>query len=139
MSAAELPRAVAYVDGGCFPNPGRAGWAAVLITGEHTRELLGGEEDSTNQRAEILAAIGALEAVDSEAAAEVEIVSDSMYLTQCGSGKWKRRTNRDLWARLDAAAAPHRVSYRWVRGHAGNPGNDRAHKLAMWAIERGAA
>jgi ribonuclease HI len=131
------PLAVAYGDGGCFPNPGRAGWAAVLVTGEGTRELLGGEENSTNQRAEVLAAIAALEALD--APAEVEIVSDSMYLAMCGSGQWKRKTNRDLWARLDKASTPHVVRFAWVRGHAGNPGNERAHELAQRAIERGAA
>ena len=80
---------MAYVDGGCVPNPGRGGWAAVLITGEGSRELLGGEEISTTQRAEIMAAITALEALD--APAEVEIVSDSQYLTnedsQAGEGR----------------------------------------------------
>jgi ribonuclease HI len=107
-----------------------------VVTGEEARELLGREENSTNQRAEIMGAITALEALS--VPAEVEIVSDSMYLTNCGSGQWKRRTNRDLWARLDKASAPHRVTYRWVRGHAGNPGNERAHELAMRAIEGGA-
>jgi ribonuclease HI len=139
MTSAELLplRAVAYVDGGCFPNPGRAGWAAVVITPAYTREFVGAEERSTNQRAELLAAIAALEALDSPA--EVEIVSDSMYLVMCGRGEWRRKTNLDLWARLEKAATPHRVIYTWVRGHAGNPGNERAHELAMWAIERGAA
>jgi ribonuclease HI len=137
MSASEILRAVAYVDGGCFPNPGRAGWAAVLMTGEDTRELMGGEENSTNQRAEILGAIAALEALDEPT--ELEIVSDSMYLIMCARREWKRRTNRDLWARLDAAAAPHDVTYTWVRGHAGNPGNERAHELAVSAIGQGAA
>jgi ribonuclease HI len=138
VTAEEILRAVAYVDGGCFPNPGRAGWAAVVLDSSGARrEILGSEERSTNQRAEILAAIGALELLDEPA--EAEIVSDSMYLTQCGTGRWQRRTNLDLWARLDAAAAPHlNVTYRWVRGHAGNPGNERAHRLAMRAtFERG--
>jgi ribonuclease HI len=107
----------------------------VLITGEGTRELTGGEENSTNQRAEIMAAITALEALDRPS--EVEIVSDSMYLTNCGSGRWKRKTNRDLWARFEEVSAPHRVEYTWVRGHAGNPGNERAHELAMRATEGG--
>ena len=126
---------MAYVDGACIPNPGRAGWGAVLVTGEDTRELLGGEANSTTQRAEIMAAITALKALDRPS--EIEIVSDSMYVTNCASGRWKRKTNRDLWARLEASA-PHRVSYRWIRGHAGNPGNERAHYLAMRAIEGGA-
>jgi ribonuclease HI len=137
MSASEILRAVAYVDGGCFPNPGRAGWAAVLMTGEDTRELMGGEENSTNQRAEILGAIAALEALDEPA--QLEIVSDSMYFIMCARREWKRRTNRDLWERLDKAAAPHDVTYTWVRGHAGNPGNERAHELAVLAIGQGAA
>jgi ribonuclease HI len=107
----------------------------VLVTGDDRRELWDGKENSTYQRAEIQAAITALEALD--APTKIEIVSDSMYLTNCGSGKWKRKTNRDLWERLDAAAAPHQVEYRWIRGHAGNPGNERAHVLAMLAIRRG--
>jgi ribonuclease HI len=129
--------AVAYVDGGCFPNPGRAGWAAVLITGDATREILGREEHSTNQRAELLAGIAALEAL--EKPSRVEIVSDSMYLVMCGSRQWRRRTNLDLWARLDKASDSHRVTYRWVRGHAGNPGNERAHEQAMWMLGQGTA
>jgi ribonuclease HI len=136
MTTSELLPAVAYVDGTCVPNPGRGGLGAVVVTGEETREPMDREESSTNQRAEIIAAIIALEGLDRPA--EVEIVSDSMYLTNCGSGQWKRRTNRDLWARLEEASAPHRVSYRWIRGHAGNPGHERAHDLAMRAIERGA-
>jgi ribonuclease HI len=135
MIPAGTLQAVAYVDGGCFPNPGRAGWGAVLVTGGRARELNGGEENSTNQRAEIMAAITVLEALDGPS--EIEIVSDSMYLTNCGSGRWKRKTNRDLWERLDAAAAQHRVKYTWVRGHAGNPGNERAHKLSLRAIQGG--
>jgi ribonuclease HI len=137
MSAPGTPPAVAYVDGGCHPNPGFGAWAAVLITGQETRELTGSERTSTNQRAEILAAIAALEALDEPT--EIEIVSDSMYLTQCGSGQWKRRTNLGLWRRLDAAAARHVVSYRWIRGHEGNPGNERAHKLVEQIIRRGTA
>jgi ribonuclease HI len=131
-------RAVAYVDGGCFPNPGRGGRAAVVVTNEGSLELAGSEEHSTNQRAEIMAAITALEALDETT--EVEIVSDSQYLVMCARGQWKRRTNLDLWQRLDAAAAPHRVTYGWVRAHDGNPGNERAHELAMRAVfRRGAA
>ena len=136
MNSAQLPpsfaSAVAYVDGGCFPNPGRAGWAAVVITPTDTRELWGTEEHSTNQRAELLAAIAALEVLDEPTA--VEIVSDSMYLVMCGRGEWRRKANLDLWARLRKVAVHHRVTYTWVRGHAGNPGNERAHELAMYAI-----
>ena len=137
MNSAELPpsfaSAVAYVDGGCFPNPGRAGWAAVVITPTGPRELWGTEERSTNQRAELLAAITALEVLDEPTA--VEIVSDSMYLVMCGRGEWRKKANLDLWAHLRAkVAVHHRVTYTWVRGHAGNPGNERAHELAMHAI-----
>lgn len=130
-------RAVAYVDGGATPNPGFAGWAAVLITPNEMREIVGTEENSTNLRAEILAAIAAVEALYEPSA--IAIVSDSMYLCQCGGGAWGRKTNRDLWARLEAASAPHRVTYQWVRGHSGNPGNERAHELAARAQRRGAA
>lgn len=136
VSRTETLRAVAYVDGGCHPNPGFGAWAAVLVTGEGTRELVGSETGSTNQRAEILGAIAVLEAL--EVPAEVEIVTDSTYLSMCGSGQWKRKTNRDLWARLEAAAAPHRVEYTWVRGHTGNPGNERAHELVERVIREGA-
>lgn len=138
MNGSEPLRAVAYVDGACFPNPGFGAWAAVLITGEYTREFVGSEADSTNQRAEVLAAIAALEALEDPA--EVEIVSDSMYLVMCGSGKWRRKTNHSLWTRLDAAAIRHHeVAYRWVRGHEGNPGNERAHELVQRVIRRRAA
>jgi ribonuclease HI len=134
VNSRELPRAVAYVDGGCIPNPGCAGWAAVVITPSGTREILGAEENFTNQRAELQAAIAALEALHEPA--QVEIVSDSMYLVKCGSRQWRRGSNLDLWARLDEAALNHEVTYRWVRGHAGNPGNERAHALALAAINR---
>lgn len=82
-----------------------------------------------------MAAITALEALDGPS--EIEIVSDSMYLTNCGSRRWERRTNRDLWERLDVAAASHQVEYRWIRGHTGNPGNEHAHELVERILRRG--
>jgi ribonuclease HI len=129
-------KAVAYVDGGCFPNPGRGGWAAVLMTDTYQTEVWGFEEGSTNQRAEILAAIEALEALYE--LTEIEIVSDSQYLVKCAGGEWRRRTNKDLWERLDKASEGLDVTYRWVRGHAGNPGNERAHELVEWLLQQAA-
>jgi ribonuclease HI len=126
-------RAVAYVDGGCEPNPGQGAAAAVVITDEYTREVIRGEEVSTNQRAEILAAIIALEALAEPSC--VEIVSDSQYLFMCARGEWKRKKNTDLWRRLEEAAKEHEVAYTWVRGHDGNPGNERAHEMVARVLE----
>jgi len=126
-------RAVAYVDGGCFPNPGRGAWAVVLITDEYETELWDSADGFTNQRAEIMAAIEALDALYDPTA--IEIVSDSQYLVKCASGEWGRKANGDLWDRLDRASKNHRVTYKWVKGHNGNPGNERAHELSMLALE----
>jgi ribonuclease HI len=137
---------VAYTDGACSGNPGPGGWGVVLIArdGERvlkTRELKGGEAQTTNNRMELMAAIAALETLARPAA--LTVVTDSAYLRD-GVTRWIHgwkgngwRTaakqpvkNEDLWRRLDAAAAPHTVAWAWIKGHAGHPENERADALA---------
>jgi ribonuclease HI len=137
-----------YTDGGCRPNPGPGGWAAViLVPGAKPRELSGGERETTNNRMELTAAMEGLGALAEPS--DVEIVTDSQYLrqgiTQWISG-WRRRgwrtaggddvRNRDLWERLDEALDRHTVIWRWVKGHAGDRWNERADRLASAAIPR---
>jgi ribonuclease HI len=131
-----------YTDGACSGNPGPGGWGAVLSYSGHTRELSGGEAvPTTNNRMELMAAIQALESLTRPA--KVRLHTDSSYLRNGITGwlaGWKRngwRTaskqpvkNEDLWRRLDAAAAKHDVQWLWVKGHAGDPGNERADALA---------
>ena len=134
-----------FTDGACSSNPGPGGWAAILRYGEVEREISGAEPASTNNRMELFAAIAALEAL--KRPCSVKLYTDSQYLRD-GITKWlplwkargwrtadkKPVKNIDLWQRLDAAAAPHRVEWHWVRGHAGHPENDRADALARAAI-----
>jgi len=129
-----------YTDGGCAPNPGPGGWGAILINGEHRKELKGGEPHSTNNRMELMAAISALEALKRPCV--VDIHTDSQYvrngITQWIKN-WKRngwRTaskepvkNVDLWQRLDTALQAHEVRWHWVKGHAGHELNERADEL----------
>ncbi len=131
-----------YTDGACSGNPGPGGWGAVLSYGGHVRELSGGEAaPTTNNRMELMAAIQALEALTRPS--RVRLHTDSAYLRNgimSWLPSWKRsnwRTasrqpvkNEDLWRRLDAAAARHEIQWLWVKGHAGDPGNDRADALA---------
>ncbi len=131
-----------YTDGACSGNPGPGGWGAVLTNRGKTRELSGGEAaPTTNNRMELMAAIQALEALTRHSV--VSLHTDSSYLRNGITSwlpSWKRngwRTasrqpvkNEDLWRRLDAAAARHDVRWLWVKGHAGNPGNERADALA---------
>lgn len=128
------PEVVAHVDGACDPNPGRGGWGAVLRSGPHERRLSGViPEDTTNQRAEIHAAIRALTAL--KMPCRVRILSDSQYLVRTMNGDYRRRANLDLWGLLDAAAEPHEVEWVWCRGHAGEPDNETAHRLAEGEVE----
>jgi len=134
----------AYTDGACSGNPGPGGWGTILIAREggqvvKERALSGGAALTTNNRMELMAAIAALEAL--ERGSVITVITDSAYvkdgITQWIHG-WKRNgwqkkgglKNVDLWQRLDAAAARHRVSWEWVRGHAGHPENERADALA---------
>ena len=136
-----------YTDGGARPNPGGpGGWAALLISGEHRRELSGAEPTTTNNRMELTAAIMALEALKEPC--KVTLYTDSQYLKN-GITLWlpgwlrkgwktsarKPVKNQDLWQRLHAASQRHEVYWRWVRGHAGNPANQRVDRLASAARE----
>lgn len=139
-----------HTDGACLGNPGPGGWGVVLEYGGHRRELSGAEAETTNNRMELTAAIAALNAL--RRACQVVLYTDSRYVMQGMTEwlpRWQRRgwrtaagkavENRDLWERLVAAAEPHRVEWKWVRGHAGVPGNERADELARTAAEGVAA
>ncbi len=135
-----------WTDGGCKPNPGPGGWAAILRFGAHERELTGGDAATTNNRMELTAAIMALEAL--KRPCEVVLHTDSEYVRN-GMERWIKGwvrnnwrnaskepvKNFELWQRLLAAAAPHQVEWRWVRGHAGDVMNERADALATAARE----
>ena len=130
-----------HTDGACLGNPGPGGWAALLCWRGVERELAGGEPATTNNRMELMAAIAALEALKEPC--EVVLTTDSQYVRQ-GITEWMpgwlRRgwktaggepvKNRDLWERLHAAATRHAVDWRWVKGHAGHPENERVDQLA---------
>lgn len=130
-----------YTDGACKGNPGPGGWGALMIAGEHRKEIFGGERNTTNNRMELKAVIEALTAL--KRPCEVVIHTDSQYVQKGISEwihNWKLRgwktaakepvKNADLWQALDAAQAVHKVEWRWVKGHAGHDGNERADQLA---------
>ena len=130
-----------FTDGACSGNPGPGGWGALLRFDDREKELFGGARDTTNNRMELMAAIMALEALKRPVA--VVLSTDSAYLKNGITAwlqNWKARNwrtadrkpvkNVDLWQRLEAATAPHRVEWRWIKGHAGHPENERADKLA---------
>ena len=125
----------AWIDGGCNPNPGFGAWGAVLDCNGHVKELSGTEEKSTNQRAEMLAAIGALSALKTPC--KVKIMSDSQYLIGTMSAGWRRRSNLDLWALLDAEVERHDVEWVKVKTHQGK--NLRPHGLVVAALKRESA
>jgi ribonuclease HI len=130
-----------FTDGACKGNPGPGGWGAWLKTGEHEKEICGGERNTTNNRMELMAVIEALSALTRPC--NVVLHTDSQYV-QKGISEWihgwKKRgwktaskepvKNADLWQALDAAQARHQVEWRWVRGHSGHVGNERADQLA---------
>jgi len=134
-----------YADGACKGNPGPGGWGAWLSYGGKEKELCGGEFDTTNNRMELTAVIRALEALNRSCA--VRIHTDSQYVHK-GISEWitgwkargwktadkKPVKNDDLWRRLDRLAQQHRVEWVWVKGHAGNAGNERADMLANHGV-----
>ena len=141
-----MPEIVAYTDGACSGNPGPGGWGVLLRAKDggtvlKERALSGGESETTNNRMELMAAIKALESLSRSC--DVMIITDSAYVKN-GVTKWidtwkangwktksrKPVKNQDLWLRLDEARTRHRVGWRWVEGHAGHEGNERADELA---------
>jgi ribonuclease HI len=141
-----MPELFAYTDGACSGNPGPGGWGVLMLARDKgavikERTLQGGEAMTTNNRMELLAAISALEALTRPT--ELTIVTDSAYvkngITEWVEG-WKRKgwrtaggspvKNVELWQRLEAAAATHKVTWRWIKGHAGHAENERADELA---------
>ncbi len=136
-----------YTDGACSGNPGPGGWGSLLLFNGNRREMSGGERDTTNNRMEMLAVIHALEALKRRC--RVVIHTDSVYVMKGMTEwlpQWKRRgwrtagrkpvKNVELWQRLEQAVAAHDVEWRWVKGHSGDPGNERADELARLAIPR---
>ncbi|WP_431104557.1 ribonuclease HI [Roseateles noduli] len=135
------PPVVIYTDGACKGNPGPGGWGAWLKSGDHEKELFGGERNTTNNRMELTAVIEALTSL--KRSCNIVIYTDSEYvrkgMTEWIAG-WQRRgwktadgkpvKNADLWQRLEALRKLHTVEWRWVKGHAGDPGNERADALA---------
>ena len=130
-----------YTDGACSGNPGAGGWGALMLWNDHEKELCEGEFETTNNRMELMAAIMGLEYL--KRGMGVDLFTDSTYVRD-GITKWilnwkkngwrtaakKPVKNEDLWKRLDAALAPHDVEWYWVKGHSGNPENERADELA---------
>jgi ribonuclease HI len=141
VAATDRPNVLIYTDGACKGNPGPGGWGVWLRSGDHARELSGGELLTTNQRMELTAAIQALTALTRPC--DVVLYTDSTYvlkgITEWIHG-WKRNgwknsakkpvANADLWQALDAARTPHDIDWRWVKGHSGDEGNERADELA---------
>jgi ribonuclease HI len=139
---------VIYTDGACKGNPGPGGWGAWMKYGEHTKELFGGAALTTNNRMELSAPIEALSSLKQPCT--VTIYTDSQYLRngiETWIHGWKARgwktadhkpvKNIDLWQRLDALVQQHRVRWRWVKAHAGDPGNERADELANRGVPKG--
>ena len=135
-----------YTDGACRGNPGPGGWAALLLSGAHEREISGAEPLTTNNRMELTAVIRALEAL--KRPVEARVYTDSEYVRRGITewlAAWKARgwrtaarkpvKNQDLWQRLDELSARHRIDWHWVPGHAGVPGNERVDRLANLAID----
>ena len=130
-----------FTDGACLGNPGPGGWAVLMRYGKHEREVVGGEQDTTNNRMELMAAIAGLETLTE--ACSVQLYTDSQYVRKGvieWMPNWLKRNwktaagdqvkNRDLWERLNQAVLRHQIEWHWVKGHAGHPENERVDALA---------
>ncbi|NKB61967.1 MAG: ribonuclease HI [Gammaproteobacteria bacterium] len=135
-----------YTDGACRGNPGPGGWGALLIFKENEKAIHGGEHETTNNRMELTAAIKALTAL--KIPCSVDLFADSQYVRKGileWIGNWRKRNwmtaakkpvkNQDLWRALDEQTGRHEVQWHWVKGHAGDPGNERADQLANQGID----
>ncbi len=143
---AELSHVLIYTDGACEPNPGPGGWAAILISGKHEKILSGADEQTTNNRMELTAAVNALGVLTHPA--RVDFYTDSEYLRRGVTEwlpdwrrrGWKRKSgklaNIDLWQALESSLAEHSLTWHWVRGHAGDRYNVRVDNLARQAMRR---
>jgi len=139
------PKVELFTDGACSGNPGPGGWGLVLRSGAHEKELSGGEPATTNNRMEMMAVIKGLAALRQPS--HVILHTDSRYVLD-GATKWikawkkngwktadkKQVKNDDLWRLLEVEAARHEITWKWVRGHAGHPENERADALARAAV-----
>jgi ribonuclease HI len=136
-----------FTDGACRGNPGPGGWAALLVAGTERKEVSGAEAATTNNRMELAAAIGGLNALKRRCA--VKLFTDSKYVLQGYTEwlpNWKARgwrtaarepvKNQDLWEQLEAAAAAQDIEWHWVKGHSGHEGNEYVDQLANLAIDR---
>ncbi len=141
-----MKRVEIFTDGACSGNPGPGGWGAILRYGDKTKEMSGGEADTTNNRMELTAAIQALDALKEPCV--VDLYTDSVYVKDGIGGwieGWKRNgwktaakkpvKNVELWQELERARNRHDVTWHWVKGHAGHPENERADELARLAME----
>ncbi|NKB76335.1 MAG: ribonuclease HI [Gammaproteobacteria bacterium] len=141
-----LQQVTIYTDGACRGNPGPGGWGVLLMFNENEKVLCGGEKDTTNNRMELTAAIQALIAL--KVPCSVDLYTDSQYVRKGileWMANWKKRNwmtaakkpvkNQDLWQALDEQTVRHNIQWHWVKGHAGDPGNERADQLANQGID----
>ena len=140
-----MKRIEIYTDGACRGNPGPGGWGALLKFDNHEKEISGGEDNTTNNRMELLAAIRAIESI--KETCEIDLYTDSKYVKQGITEwiiKWKKNgfknskkkpvINSDLWVQLDDLTSKHKVNWFWVKGHAGHQENERADELARQGL-----
>lgn len=147
MSDHAMPSVVMYADGACKGNPGPGGWGAYLQSGQHVKELCGGEAHTTNNRMELMAVIAGLNSLKKRCS--VDVYLDSQYVRK-GITEWmpkwklngwrtadkKPVKNADLWQKLDEASVRHLIRWHWVKGHSGVPGNEKADQLANLGVEK---